>query len=98
MPRYMTIHRAPGLKREEVAANAGEVYGAKLAKFLQSYVNLADGFIISIYEAANQSDLEEQFEILGFPFDEIHEIQFAQSREEMEGMLKKMGKLPGGAG
>ena len=37
--------------------------------------------------------LEEAFEELGFPVDEIHEVQFAQSRDELEGMLKGMGKL-----
>lgn len=93
MPQYITIHRAPGLSREEVAGNAIEVYNGKHATFRQSYVNLADGFIISIYEAENQDELEEQFEQLGFPFDEIHEIQFAQSRPELEQMLKQMGKL-----
>jgi hypothetical protein len=95
MPKYITVHRAPGLKREEVAANAPEVYGAQKAVFQHLYVNLADGFIVSIFEAPDRATLEEQFEIIGFPFDEIHELQFSQSRAEMEGMLKKMGKLPG---
>lgn len=93
MPSYITIHRAPGLKREEVAANAVNVFRGKDATFRQFYVNLADGFIVSIYEAENRDKLEEQFEQLGFPFDEIHEIQFAQSRAEMEQMLKGMGKV-----
>ena len=93
MPQYITIHRAPGLKREEVAGNAINVYNGQLAKYLQMYVNLADGFIVSVYEADDRAKLEEQFEILGFPHDEIHEVQFAQSREQMAGMLKSMGKL-----
>lgn len=92
MPQFITIHRAPGLKREEFARNAPEVFKGKHATFLQSYVNLAAGFIASIYEAASRDALEEEFERVGFPFDEIHEIQFAQSRAQLEQMLKSMGK------
>jgi len=92
MPQFITIHRAPGLKREEFAQNAPEVFKGKHATFLQSYVNLGAGFIASIYEAANRDALEEEFERVGFPFDEIHEIQFAQSRAQLEQMLKSMGK------
>ena len=93
MPQYITIHRAPGLKREEVVGNAINVFNGQLAKYLHMYVNLADGFIVSVYEADSRDRLEEQFEILGFPHEEIHEVQFAQSRGEMEQMLKSMGKL-----
>ena len=93
MPQYITIHRAPGLREEEVAENALEVYNGAHATFLQSYVNLGAGFLVSVYEAENQDQLEEQFELFGFPFDEIHEVQFSQSRDEMEQMLKQLGKL-----
>ena len=93
MPQYISIHRAPGLQRDEVAGNAINVFNAQLAKYVQMYVNLADGFIVSVYEADSRERLEEQFEILGFPHDEIHEVHFAQSRGEMEKMLKAMGKL-----
>jgi hypothetical protein len=93
MPQFLTIHRAPGLKREEFARNAPEVYKGTHATFLQSYVNLGAGFIASIYEAKNKDALEEEFERVGFPFDEIQEIQFSQSRAQLEQMLKQMGKL-----
>ena len=66
MPSYMTIHRAPGLKREEVAANAVNVFRGKDATFRQIYVNLADGFIISIYEIPSQLAISaETFANLG---------------------------------
>ncbi|MEJ2119600.1 MAG: DUF4242 domain-containing protein [Alphaproteobacteria bacterium] len=93
MPQYMTVHRAPGLNPDELAANALNVFNCEPATFRQFYVNLGAGVIVSIYEAENQDDLEEAFEQLGFPHGEIHEVQFAQSRQEMEGMLKSMGKL-----
>ena len=91
MPQFVTIHRAPGLTEEEFAGNAPNVFKAKKGVFQQSYVNLTAGFIVTICDAESQDALEENFEELGFPFDEIHEIQFAQSRAELEGMLKAMG-------
>ncbi len=92
MPQFITIHRAPGLKQEEVAQNARAVLDAKIALFRQIYVNLADGFLVSIFEAPSRDQVEEQLEVLGFPVDEMHEIQFGQSRSEMEAMLAQQGK------
>ena len=93
MKRFISVHRAPGLSREQFASNAEHVFKASQAKFQQSYVNLAEGFIVTIFEAESRDALEGQFEELGFPVDEVHELQFAQSRAEMEGMLKQMGKI-----
>jgi len=91
MPQFITIHRAPGLSKEEFAGNAPNVLKATKGVFQQSYVNLAAGFIVTIYDAESQDALEENFEELGFPYDEIHELHFAQSRAELEGMVKSMG-------
>lgn len=93
MPLFMTVHRAPGLSRDDVAGNALSVFNAKIAVFRQIYANLASGFMLSVFEAESREKVEEQLEILGFPVDEMHEVQFAQSRAEMEQMLKQMGKL-----
>ena len=43
MPQFITIHRAPGLKRDELAQNAPHVLGAKIATFKQIYANIASG-------------------------------------------------------
>ena len=93
MPQYMTIHRAPGFLAEQWVESSPAVLAGKLATFKQAYVNLAAGFIFTVYEADSQEKLIEQFEELGFPFDEIHEIQFSQSMDEMVAMLKQMGKI-----
>jgi hypothetical protein len=93
MPQYMTIHRAPGLLRETWVETSGAVYAGKHARFVQAHVNLATGFIFTIYEADNQDELIEQFEELGLPYEEINEIQFSQSFEEMKQMLEKMGRI-----
>lgn len=92
MPQFITIHRAPGLKREELAQNAPNVLGAKIAKFQHLYVNIASGFIVSVFEADTKEQVEEQMEVLGFPVDEMHEVHFGQSRAEMEQMLRQYGE------
>jgi len=92
MPQFITIHRAPGLKGDELAQNAPNVLNADIAKFRQIYANIATGFIVSVFEADNKEQVEEQMEVLGFPVDEMHEVHFAQSREQMELMLKQHNK------
>ena len=89
----MSIHRAPGLLQEQWAENAADIYEAKQARFQQAYVNLAAGFIFTIYEADNKEALVEQFEELGLPFEEMHEVQFSQSFEQMKQMLEQMGRV-----
>jgi hypothetical protein len=92
MPQFITIHRAPGLKPDEIAQNAPNVIAAKTAVFKQIYANLASGFLVSVFEADSKEKLEEQMEILGFPIDETHEVHFAASRGEMEQMVKQHSK------
>ncbi len=54
MPQFITIHRAPGLKGDELAQNAPHVLGAKIATFKQIYANLASGLLVSVFEAELQ--------------------------------------------
>lgn len=89
MPQFITIHRAPGLKPDEIAQNAPNVLAAKTAVFKQIYANLGSGFLVSVFEADSREKLEEQMEVLGFPIDETHEVHFAASRGEMEQMVKQ---------
>ena len=76
MPQFITIHRTPGLKGDELVQNAPNVLGAKIAMFKHLYANIASGFIVSVFEADYQGKLEEQMEVLGFPIDEMHEVHF----------------------
>lgn len=93
MPQYMTIHRAPGLLQEQWQENAVGVYAGEHATFKQAHVNLSSGFVFTIYEADDRDKLIEQFEELGLPFDEIHEIQLSQSFDEMKQMLEELGRI-----
>jgi hypothetical protein len=94
----MTIHRAPGLLKEQWVENAAAIHAARSVRYKQAYANLAVGLILSIYEADSRDVLVEHFEEMGFPFDEIQEIQLSQSFDEMEQMLLHMGRATSGSG
>ena len=75
MPRFVTIHRAPGLSRDELQGNAAPVLEGVHAQFEQMWVDMFSGFIVTVYQAESQAALESEFERLGFPWDEVHEVQ-----------------------
>src|ERR1700733_6024476 len=50
MPRYLVIHHAPGVSQEDFQRNIPEVLRGKHAAFVHTYVNLAAGTIVNIYD------------------------------------------------
>ncbi len=87
MTRFVTIHRAPGLSREELQGNAGPVLEGLNAQFEQMWVDMFSEFIVTVYHAENQAALESEFERLGFPWDEVHEVQVQLDRPSLEKMV-----------
>jgi hypothetical protein len=86
MPRYLAIHHAPGVSQEDFQRNIPEVLKGKYATFVQTFVNLAKGTIVNIYDADSEASLAREFERIGFPFDEIQEVQFGASAEDLRRM------------
>jgi hypothetical protein len=86
MPRYLAIHHAPGVSQEDFQRNIPEVLRGKYARFIHTYVNLAHGTIVNIYEADSEEALAREFERIGFPFDEIQEVQFGASADDLRKM------------
>lgn len=89
----MIVSHAPGLLPEQWDESAAGVYAGKHARYVQAHVNLSSGFVFAIYEAASQDLVVEQLEELGMPFDEIHEIQFSQTFDEMKQRLAQQGRI-----
>lgn len=87
MPRYISIHRAPGLSREDFAANAAEVVDGRHAKHVHTYANLIDGTLVNLFDAENEPALVREFERLGWPYDEIHELELSVTAEELRAMV-----------
>ena len=86
MPQYLVIHHAPGVSQEDFQRNMPEVLAGKHAKPVHTYVNLQHGTIVNIYEAESPEAVAREMERVGFPFDEIQEIQFSASAEELRKM------------
>jgi len=83
MATFLTLHQAPGLSPDEIAGYAPEVVKGVHARFRDLYTNLGSGFIVTIYEADDQNAVEQEFERIGFPFEQIHEIDFAADAEQI---------------
>ena len=89
MPLFLSLHQAPGLSPEEIAGYGPEVAKGVHATFRQLYVNTGTGFIVSLYEAENAAEVEQEFERVGFPFDSIHELDYTLSAEQLAEMLSR---------
>lgn len=87
MTQFVTIHRAPGLSRDELQRNAAPVLEGKHATFQQMWVDMFNGFIVTVYEAEDQAALEREFERLGFPWDEVHAVQVQLDHAALERMV-----------
>ncbi len=86
MPRYLVIHHAPGVSQADFQRNIPEVLRGKHATFVHTYVNLQAGTIVNIYDGESASAVGRELERVGFPYDEIQEIQFAASNEDLRKM------------
>jgi hypothetical protein len=89
MARYMVIHHAPGVTSEDFQRSVPTVLECKFAQFVQCYANLVDGVIVNIYDGENEEAVGREMERIGFPFDEIKEIQFAATAEDLRSMTQR---------
>ena len=87
MTQFVTIHRAPGLSRDELQSNAAPVLEGVHARFEHMWVDMFSGFIVTVYEADDQAALESEFERLGFPWDEVHAVQVHLDHAALEQII-----------
>lgn len=88
MPLFLATHLSPGLSADEIANNAPDVAKSKYATFEHLFVDMYNGFLVSVYQADSRENLQREFERVGFPFDEIHEIQFALDAARLRAMVE----------
>lgn len=87
MPRFLVIHHAPGVTVEEFQKSVPTVLENKHATFVQCYANMVDGVIVNLYDGDSEQAVARELERIGFPFDEIKELQFAASATELRQMI-----------
>jgi hypothetical protein len=83
MPRYLVIHHSPGVTAEDFQKSVPAVLEGKHAKFVQCYANMVDGVIVNLYDGESEAAVGRELERIGFPFDEIKELQFAASADDL---------------
>ncbi|MBU3067785.1 DUF4242 domain-containing protein [Nocardia sp. NEAU-G5] len=74
MSLFLSTHQSPGLSEEEVAAYGPEVAKGVHATFRHLFANSDSGYIVTVYEADSEDAVRQEFERVGFPVDEITEI------------------------
>lgn len=89
MALFLSLHQAPGLSAEEVAGYGPDVAKGVHATFRQMYANTDTGFIATLYEADSAAAVEQEFERVGFPFDSVHEVDYALSASQLTEMLAR---------
>jgi hypothetical protein len=48
---------------------------------------MAEGTIVNLYEADDAAAVEREMERIGFPFDEIAQVQFEASSDDLRAMV-----------
>jgi hypothetical protein len=86
MPRYLVIHHSPGVTAEDFQRSVPAVLEGKHATFVHCYANLVDGVIVNIYDGESEAAVGRELERIGFPFDEVKEIQFSASNADLRKM------------
>ena len=54
---------------------------------MHSYANLTSGTIVNIYDAETGEAVGRELERVGFPYDEIQEVQFSASEADLKHMV-----------
>jgi hypothetical protein len=87
MAKFLVIHHAPGVTPEQFQENVPDILANRHATFLHCYANMATGTIVNLYEADDAGAVEREMEAIGFPFDEIAEVQFDASADDLRAMV-----------
>ncbi|WP_063043412.1 nickel-binding protein [Nocardia pseudovaccinii] len=83
MSLFLSIHQAPGISEEEVAAYGPEVAKGVHATFRQLFANGDSGYIVTLYEADSEAAVRDEFERVGFPVDTVTEIDIEFGADQL---------------
>ena len=71
--------------------NAPDVLEGKHATMVNVFANIFEGFIVTVYDGESADAVVTEFERLGFPHDEVHEVQIAITRDQLAAMVEGGG-------
>ena len=55
MARFISLHRSPGLSKEDFAQNGAEIVNGKYAQHVVTYINFFDGTIVNLADMKPQT-------------------------------------------
>ena len=87
MPRYLVIHHAPGVNMDDFRYNIPEVLASKYAVYVKTLANLTNGTIVNVYDGDNEEAVGRELERIGFPYDEIQELHFEATADDLRAMI-----------
>lgn len=77
MTTYVSVHQAPALAPEEVASYAPEIKQNTFAQFQHCFINLEQGYIVTVYQGDSEDAVRQEFDRIGWPVDTVTEVQFS---------------------
>jgi len=89
VPRYLVIHHAPGVNMDDFRANIPEVLAGKYATLVRTLANLTNGTIVNVYDGDDEDTVGRELERIGFPYDEIQELHFEATADELRAMIQQ---------
>lgn len=84
MTLYVSTHQAPPLAPEEVASYVPDLKAPGFAEFRNAFINLEEGFIVTVYEGESADAVRQEFDRIGWPVDSTHEVQYAMDKAALD--------------
>lgn len=84
MSRFVSVHQAPTLDPDEVAAYVPDIKQNVYAEFEQCYINLEKGYIVTVYEGESEDAVRQEFDRIGWPVDTVTEVHFSVDRDGLD--------------
>jgi hypothetical protein len=72
---------------DDFRSNIPEVLASKYATFVRTTANLTNGTIVNIYDGDDEEAVGRELERIGFPYDEIQELHFEATADELRAMV-----------
>ena len=75
MARFIGLHTIPGFTREMLAQATPALEQYREPAFLKAYTSFREGKVVCEWESAGKDDVAKAYADLGFPYDEIVEVE-----------------------
>ncbi|MBL5974941.1 MAG: hypothetical protein D3X82_14555 [Candidatus Leucobacter sulfamidivorax] len=86
MTTFVSVHQAPALDPAEVASYVPDIKQYTHATFQQCFINLDQGYIVTVYEGESEQAVRDEFDRIGWPVDTVTEVQYAMDKATLDAM------------